>query len=778
MESNANSMTMLDNLQPPDVPLDVLSTCAAQRFGLSGTWSRLAGERDLNYRIEEENGSRWVFRLCNANEDIAIFDCQVKALEHIARIDASLPVPRVRRTVDNELMGSVDYNGQIYPVIVLSYLSGAPIGTTRLPGETLYEVGRLIARLGKALRGFSHGAPASRHLAWDHRRLPDLLGHIDLLPAAEHGRVRRILEGFCSETLPQLDRLRNQIIHSDAHPDNMLIDNGNVSGVIDFGDMVFGTLVQDIANTIADFMFPGADNVHIIYEIVRGYNSITQLEEDELDLLMPLIESRLLMTPLVFALRQKGGAPEASYADVAGRAFPLLNDVEAKRDEIVKTIRRAGNFPPKSLPVSVDVSDMLQRRKAVMGNNLYMFYDTPIHLAKGEGVWLTAVDGKRYLDCYNNVPHVGHCHPYVTEAIHRQSRILNTNTRYLSEHALEYAERLTATLDPSLTAVAFVNSGSEANDIAWRMAKVWTGRSGGLAMEFAYHGITDAVDPFSPSNDLPAWNFPHMRAIPAPDDYRGPYKRGENDIARRYADLADGPIAELQQSEYGVAAAMVDSAFMTNGMLEAPEGYLRQVVDKIHAAGGLFIADEVQSGFGRMGTAMWGHQHHGVVPDFVTLGKPAGNGHPIGVVITRPEILDHFTRAATFFSTFGGNNVSCAAGLAVLDVIRDEDLVENARKTGAYFKSRLLELKHKHPLIGDVRGTGLALGVELVYDRQTLEPAKAETKRLANMMRDRGVLIGTEGILGNILKLRPPAVFKPQHVDIVIDALDRALQEL
>lgn len=778
MESNARFMTMLDNLQPPDVPLDVLSTCAAQQFGLTGKWSRLAGERDLNYRIEDESGSRWVFRLCNANEDIAIFDCQVKALEHIARMDASLPVPKVRRTISNALMGTVDHNGQTYPVILLSFLAGAPIGTTRLPAETLYEVGRLIARLGKALRGFSHGAPASRHLAWDHRRLPDLLGHIDLLPAAEHGRVRRILEGFCKDTLPQLDTLRNQIIHSDAHPDNMLNDNGNVSGIIDFGDMVFGTLVQDIANTIADFMFPGADNVQIIYEIVRGYNSITQLEEEELDLLLPVIEARLLMTPLVFALRQKGGAPEASYADVAGRAFPLLNDVEAKRDEIVKTIRRAGNFPPKSSQATADVSDMLKRRKAVMGNNLYMFYDTPIHLAKGEGVWLTAVDGKRYLDCYNNVPHVGHCHPYVTEAIHRQSRILNTNTRYLSEHALEYAERLTATLDPSLTAVAFVNSGSEANDIAWRMAKVWTGRSGGLALEFAYHGITDAVDPFSPSNDLAAWNFPHMRTIPAPDDYRGPYKRGENDIARRYADLADAPIAQLQQSEYGVAAAMVDSAFMTNGMLEAPAGYLAQVVDKIRAAGGLFIADEVQSGFGRMGTAMWGHQHHGVVPDFVTLGKPAGNGHPIGVVITRPEILDHFTRAATFFSTFGGNNVSCAAGLAVLDVIRDEALVENARTTGAYFKARLRELKDKHPLIGDVRGTGLALGVELVHDHHTLEPAKAETKRLANMMRDRGVLIGTEGILGNILKLRPPAVFKPQHVDIVIDALDSALREL
>ncbi len=513
-------------------------------------------------------------------------------------------------------------------------------------------------------------------------------------------------------------------------------------------------------------------------QITKGYHSITPLEEQEMDVLLSLVETRILMNPVIQALRSEGGAPQSNYQDDCQRAFPLLDEVEISRMAFVNILRRGAALPPISTSGPDTVDGMLERRKRVMGKKLYMFYDRPLHLVKGEGVWLKASDGKTYLDCYNNVPHVGHCHPYVIGAIDRQMRQLNTNTRYLSEQSIAYAERLTATLDKSLTAVIYVNSGSEANDIAWRMAKAWTGHSGGLAMDFAYHGVTDAVDPFSPSNDMANWNFPHMRVITPPDDYRGPFKRGDNNIAQRYADLADAPITDLAQSPCGVAAAMVDSAFMSNGMLDVPNGYLAAVVGKIRAAGGLFIADEVQSGFGRMGTALWGHQHHGVVPDFVTIGKPAGNGHPIGVLITRPEILDHFIKTAPFFSTFGGNNVSCAAGIAVLDIIRDENLVENCKTTGAYLKARLLELKNKFDLIGDVRGVGLALGVELVRDRRTLDPATAEAKRLVNLVREQGVLLGSEGVLGNILKIRPPAVLQPAHADIAVAALEQAFLKM
>ncbi|MEO6608720.1 MAG: aminotransferase class III-fold pyridoxal phosphate-dependent enzyme [Aestuariivirga sp.] len=760
------------------MPHDILVAFAKDAYDLTGAWSNLSGERDQNFRVSDDRGAVWLFKLCNPRESAGIFEGQVLALKHIERTDPSLPVPRVRHTKDGLLLAKLHYAGLDHCVIVLSYLAGSVLAAAPLASERLYEVGQLVARLGRALRGFIHTAPATRHLAWDHRNLAELLPHVGLLPEEHRASSEQIISDFCRDHLPTLEKLRCQIIHGDAHPFNTLIDGGSISGIIDFGDMVLGALVQDLSNTLADYLIPGADNQRVMLEITKGYHSITPLEELELDVLLPLMETRILMNPLIQALRSEGGASQSSYQDDCKRAFPLLDEIETERKVFVDVLRRGAALPPISESKPDTVEGLLERRKRVMGKKLYMFYDTPLHLVKGQAVLLKASDGKSYLDCYNNVPHVGHCHPYVIGAIERQMRQLNTNTRYLSEQSIAYAERLTATLDKSLTTVIYVNSGSEANDIAWRMAKAWTGHSGGLAMDFAYHGITDAVDPFSPSNDMANWKFPHMRVITPPDDYRGQFKRGDNNIAQRYADLADAPIAELAQSPHGVAAAMVDSAFMSNGMLDVPHGYLSAVVGKISAAGGLFIADEVQSGFGRMGTAMWGHQHHGVVPDFVTIGKPAGNGHPIGVVITRPEILENFIKTAPFFSTFGGNNVSCAAGIAVLDVIRDEKLIENCKTTGAYMKARLLELKSKFDLIGDVRGVGLALGVELVRDRRTLEPAAAETKRLVNLIRAEGILIGSEGVFGNILKIRPPVVFQPAHVDIAVAALEQAMLKL
>ena len=780
MQSQHSTNSILKNLLPPEIPADILSAFAEAQFGLTGTWNRLSGERDQNFRVIDAAGDEWVFKLCNPHEDAAIFDGQLSALQHIARTDPALSVPRVRLTKGGQRLVTLRHRGMDHCVLVCSFLPGNAIGTIQLSNEQLHAVGQLVARVGRALRGFFHAATATRHLAWDHRRLPELLEHIEVLPPEQRARSQQLISEFCQYSLPTLERLRSQIIHGDVQPHNTLVHNDNVSGVIDFGDMVYGALIQDLSNTLADHLSPGTNNQRIVLHIVSGYHSITPLEEAEVDSLLPLVEARILMNPLIQRLRSDAGVAEAQvlYLNDDKRVFPVLDEIDANRIAMINIIRRGAALPPALASAPPSVDELLDRRRAVMGKKLYMFYDKPLHLVRGEGVWLTASDGRKYLDCYNNVPHVGHCHPYVIAAIDRQARMLNTNTRYLSEQSISYAERLTATLDKSLTAVVYVNSGSEANDIAWRMAKAWTGRSGGLAMDFAYHGITDAVEPFSPSNDMAHWNAPHIRLITPPDDYRGIYKRGDNNLAQRYADLADAPIARLAQSNFGVAAAMIDSAFMTNGMLDAPAGYLSRVVDKIRAAGGMFIADEVQSGFGRMGTALWGHQHHGVVPDFVTIGKPAGNGHPLGVIVTRAEILHHFTKTAPFFSTFGGNNVSCAAGIAVLDVLRDENLLENAKSTGAYMKARLLDVKDKCDLIGDVRGVGLALGVELVRDRKTLEPAASETKRLVDLVREQGVLIGSEGVFGNILKIRPPIVLQPAQVDVAVAALERAFRIL
>lgn len=771
-----NLMTLI----PPAISEKILQDFALNTYALSGRWTKLEGERDQNHRIVTDEGVAWTLKVCNPHEPPEVIECQALALEHIARTDPGLPVPRVRRSLAGEMVPALrDASGNTCRVLALSYLPGEVIGTRTLAPARLWEIGALIARLGRALRGFIHPAPPARNLVWDNRMAPALLGEVVHLPESSRATATAVIENFRDRVLPRLETFRSQIIHGDVHAYNALLaPDGTVSGIIDFGDLVHGALVQDLSNAAADFLESARNVEEVIASLVGGYCSITPLEEGEVDVLVDLIELRLVMTLVITAMRSAAGNAATGYlADYADSSVSLLERLRGDLGPRLRALSRRAAALPDQAPAAGS-NELLARRRRVLGERLYLFYDPPVHMVRGEGVWLTDARGRRFLDCYNNVPHVGHCHPRVAAAIARQVHTLNTNTRYLTDEATRYAERLVETVDPSLSAVVYVNSGSEANDVAWRMARAWTGHRGGLCMEFAYHGITEATDALSPSNAPDAPLAAHIRTVPPPDDYRGPFRRGEADLAKRYADLADEPIAGLQRSGLGVAALVLDSAFMTNGMLEAPAGYVAGLCEKVRAAGGLFIADEVQSGFGRMGSAMWGHQHHGVVPDFITIGKPAGNGHPIGVVITRPEILDHFTRQAAFFSTFGGNNVSCAAGLAVLDVIRDENLVANAREVGAFLKAGLAGLMAKHALIGDVRGVGLAVGVELASDRGNRRPAAAETTRLLGLIRDEGVLVGSEGALGNILKIRPPVVFTRENAEMAIAAIDRAFTRL
>lgn len=772
---------MLATLRPPVAEAEALKAFAAETYGLSGAWTPLEGERDRNFRIVSADGPTVVFKLCHPAEGENVLLCQAEALEHIAVTDPGLPVPRLIRTRSGGLLSRFMQQGEAFPVMVLSWLGGEVLGEARLTPAALHELGRLLARLGLALRGFVNGAPATRDLVWDVRNVLRLAPHAEALPPEDQLLAGSILARHAEVTAPSMRQMRSQIVHGDVHPYNALKGpDGQVSGIIDFGDMVHGPLILELSNAAADFLTPSQDPAETIFHMVRGFHSVTPLEEMEADALIDLIELRLLMTPLIDNLKRTNGILSQGYFEsFNGRSLPVIREIRRiGHDRLRGLIRRAAAFPAEPARRAATLAEAVSRRRQVMGEKLYVFYDPPLHIVKGEGVWLTASDGRRYLDCYNNVPHVGHCHPYVTAAIARQAAILNTNTRYITDQPIEYAEQLTALAGGGLSSVVFVNSGSEANDLAWRMAKAFTGHTGGLAMEFAYHGVSEAIDAFSPSNAPEHWRAPHIRLLPAPDTYRGPFGADEPQPGERYAALADAPIADLQEKAFGVAAVMIDSAFMTNGILDAPPGYLAGVVDRVRRAGGLFIADEVQSGFGRMGTAFWGHRHHGVAPDFITIGKPAGNGHPLGAVITRPDILARFLEFGPFFSTFGGNNVSCAAGIAVLDVIRDENLVENARLTGACLREGLTHLMQKHALIGDVRGVGLATGVELVRDRRTKEPAPAETTRLLSLLRDEGVLIGGEGKYGNILKIRPPIVFTAAHADIAVAAIDRALARL
>jgi len=417
---------------------------------------------------------------------------------------------------------------------------------------------------------------------------------------------------------------------------------------------------------------------------------------------------------------------------------------------------------------------LIERRARLLGPAYRLFYDKPVHVVRGEGVWLHGADGKRYLDAYNNVASVGHCHPHVVDAIARQAGTLNTHTRYLHEGVLDYAERLLATMPAELAHAMFTCTGSEANDLAMRIARSHTKATGLIVTRFAYHGVTAAIAEASPSLGQFVRIGDAVRTVPGPDSDR----IAPEAIGKAFAAGVREAIADLHLHGLRPAALMVDTVFSTDGIFTDPPGFLAEAVDAVREAGGLFIADEVQAGLARTGDAMWGFQRHGLVPDIVTMGKPLGAGHPLAGLAVRSDVLAAFARESRYFNTFGGNPVSMAAGNAVLDVIEREGLLANAQKVGAHLRAALKGLAAKHPLIGDVRGAGLFVGVELVGDRATKSPATAQTARVVNALRERGVLLSSTGPHANTLKIRPPLVFSQADADLLVETLDAVLGTL
>jgi 4-aminobutyrate aminotransferase-like enzyme len=442
----------------------------------------------------------------------------------------------------------------------------------------------------------------------------------------------------------------------------------------------------------------------------------------------------------------------------------------------VASLGSRASSPVNSRP---SVEDLLSRRKRVLGPALApLTYERPLYLVRGRGSQMFDEDGAAYLDAYNNVPVVGHCNPHVSDAIADQSRTLNTNTRYLHESVVELAEQLISTMPEQLDTVMFFNSGSEANDIAWRLASSYTGAEGAIVTDFAYHGVTTATIALSPE-EWPRDEQPnHVATIAPPDSYRGPRLEDESMARDVAAANIDDALGTLRGRGMRPAAFFADSLFTSDGIFHPPASYLQEVVGRVQAAGGLFVADEVQSGYGRSGTGLWSFAALDVTPDLVTLGKPMGNGHPVAAVITRAHIAEHFASRTELFSTFGGNPVACRAALAVLEVIEEERLQQHAQDVGGYLRSGLERLKERHESIGDVRGAGLLIGVDLVRDRNTREPDPDLARAVMSAMRERRVLVGSTGPHDNVLKIRPPLVLTLSEADVIVDTLDACLSAL
>jgi 4-aminobutyrate aminotransferase-like enzyme len=417
--------------------------------------------------------------------------------------------------------------------------------------------------------------------------------------------------------------------------------------------------------------------------------------------------------------------------------------------------------------------ELTARRQSLLGKAYRLFYQQPLHIVRGEGAWLFDADGKQYLDAYNNVPHVGHCHPSVVEAIGRQAGVLNTHTRYLHENVLDYAERLLARFPPELNTAMFACTGTEANELAVRIARAATGARGIIAVDYAYHGNSSLMAQISPS-DRPVESIDDcVEIVTCPDLYRGEF-RGD-DAHQQYADALSRGIDALAARGHGTAAFIMDTNLSSNGQPRIPINWLPTVIERLHAAGALFIADEVQPGFGRLGTHFWGFEKLGVMPDLVTMGKPMANGYPMSAVVTRAELAETFDQRSRYFNTFGGNPVASAAAAAVLDALEEEHLQQNALEVGGRLESGFQALAERFECLGEVRGSGLFWGLDLVRDRVSREPAVALATTVIEALREEGVLIGSAGKHGNVLKIRTPMCLSMEQADFLLDRLQRVI---
>ncbi len=738
-------------------------------FGIDGTLTPLAGERDQNFRVDTAAG-RFLFKISNPADGGPVLDMQAAALRHIEQVDPGLPAMRALPAGAGEPWAEVaGPDGRTYPARLFTFLPGQAMAAATLSSAAIWSFGQVAARLGRALRGFFHPA-ADYQLQWHLSRAPSLrplLGHVR--DDERRAQVGRVLDRFEASVAPALPGLRAQVIHADLSLDNVLFgEDGQVSGIVDFGDMTHAPLVCDLAVAIADVLHDRADAIEAAETMIRGYVSVTPLEDEEAGLLADLVAARLATEVVITAWRRNLLPGHAAYGGESGsRAF--LDSIEAAGpDAVARRFRDASRGLPYRRAAT---GSLLERRRRVLPRSP-LFYSRPLHLVRGEGVWLFDDDGRRYLDCYNNVPVAGHSHPRVVRAVTQQQRLLATHSRYLHEAIVELAERLTATLPGGPDAVLLLNSGSEANDLAWRIARAATGRAGAVVTARAYHGLTEATHALSPeewAGQPPA----HVATVPAPDGYRGPYRREQDGWAGRYAAHIDAAAQAL--GDRGLAAMFVEPAFTADGILGPAHGYLREAARRVRALGGLLVADEVQAGFGRSGTGLWSFGAAGIDPDMVVMGKPMGNGFPVAAVVVRSELLATVPEHTELFSTFGGNPVACTAALTVLDVVDDEGLTANAADTGSYLRQGLVKLAGGHPVIGDVRGEGLLLGVELVGDQATRVPATSHARTVTEALRDRGILLGATGPAGNVLKVRPPLVFRREHADLLLSALDDVL---
>jgi len=736
---------------------------------------KIGGYDNANYSVIGDS-NKYIFKTYAFSKDLlAHLEAENKVLLSLER-NAKCLFPIPEKFSDGSYLKIVEIDGEQHICRMLAFIDENFLAGAPHSHALLTSFGGFLAELNLQLQKITSYTLQARECEWDLQYYHFSLAYIKDIPNA-HNRsiVEYFYQQFEAQVLPRISAFRSQIIHGDYNEGNVLVKNDRVVGAIDFGDVTYAPLVYELGIALVYSCYNKEQPLEWIASALKGYNAIIPVEEKEVEILFYVMAARLAVSVCRSAHSRKIDPDNAHALNSEKHSWRLLKNLLRIGPIAVEKMLREVCELPKRKELLAEAE--LQKRLQVVSPLLSVSYKDPIVMEKAAFQYMYDSAGNSILDAYNNIPHVGHCHPKVFAAGQNQMASLNTNTRYLYPELASYAEHLLSKFPKSLTKVFFVNSGSAAADLAYRMACAHTRRKSVMVMEHGYHGNTQIgmqMSDYKFSNEKGDGKQNHVLKVPIPDTYRGVYGSENPNSGIKYAEDA---IAQMDEFGNEIGAFITEPIVGCGGQVPLAAGYLKALYPAIRAQGGVCISDEVQTGFGRLGDFFWGYEAHGVVPDIVILGKPMGNGHPMGAVVVTDEIAESFELGVEFFSSFGGNPVSCAIGKAVLEVIEEEKLQENAKDVGDYYQLLLKELQSRYNVIGDVRGSGLFIGVEIVKENSN-EPNTALAQHIKNELRNANILISTDGPFDNVLKSKPPLCFSKENAKEVVDCLEGVLLDI
>lgn len=732
--------------------------------------TQVEGYSNSNYKVEN-NGKKFILKVYPSEKPITDWaEAENNLLLWLCEKAANrFPLPQ--KTATNGTFAIDTENKKVYRL--LSWLEGDFFSDAPPTPGLFRSFGKFLAEMDRLLQNYHDYAIEARQSEWDLQHFIQVAS--EKLHCISNPSDRKLVDYFLLQyhenVAPELHKLRKSILHADANDRNVLVQNGVVSGIIDFGDMCFTQLINEPAIGITYAIMGKENPVEWVSHIISGYHKKLPLEPSEIKLLYWLIAARLCLS-VCHSASEKLRQPENSYITISEKpAWELLRKwVTINPVYATEAFLKAAGIPVDEIKTEEAVK--AERAKTV-SPIFSVSYKKPVYLERAAFQYMFDKYGNSYLDAYNNIPHVGHSHPRVVKAGQKQMARLNTNTRYLYDELNRYTAHLLHYFPQPLSKVFLVNSGSAATDLAIRLARNFTGQKKVTVLEHGYHGNTQTgieISHYKFSGKGGSGVSANVLCLPIPDSYRGEFRFENAGIS--YAKQA---IQQIQNEKERPAAFIAEPIVGCGGQVPLAKGYLKEIYAGIRLLGGVCISDEVQTGFGRLGHFFWGFEMYGVIPDIVILGKPMGNGHPMGAVVTTDEIADAFDNGMEFFSSFGGNPVSCAIGDAVLNVLEEEQLQQNAKTVGDYYLQELARLQQKYECIGDVRGSGLFIGFEFVKNRFTLEPDTELAQKVKNELREKYILVSTDGPFDNVVKSKPPLCFSKENVDEVMQRLNEIL---